>query len=135
MEAQLQPLEDFSLAELDQDGALEEAAARAFPLSRGEFLRKGLLGGGALVAAAALPDPATERLPLQERGCQILEGHCRADERILSLGDVAEVEGWSRRRLRQHPLQSLRMRQLVRADHARPVERARFQRPEALASM
>lgn len=52
---------DFSLADLDQDGALQEAAETAFP--RSDFLRGGLLGGGALLAALALPGGAAAAAP------------------------------------------------------------------------
>lgn len=47
---------ELTLSDIDTDGALEEAAAQAFP--RHQFLRSGLLGGGALVAALALPAEA-----------------------------------------------------------------------------
>jgi len=50
--------DDFTLAELDPQGALEEAATAAFPHTRLEFLRRGVLGGGALAAALALPTEA-----------------------------------------------------------------------------
>ncbi len=53
---------DFSLADLDQDGALQEAAESAFP--RSDFLRGGLLGGGALLAALTLPGGAEAAAPL-----------------------------------------------------------------------
>ena len=52
--------EDFTLADLDADGALEEAAEPVLPATtRRAFLRGGVLGGGALAAALALPG-ATE---------------------------------------------------------------------------
>ena len=58
----LEPKEDatpeFTLADVDQDGALEEAAAAVFPTSRRDFLHRGLLSGGALLAALALPTTA-----------------------------------------------------------------------------
>ncbi len=47
---------ELTLSDVDADGALEEAAAHVFP--RDQFLRSGLLGGGALVAALALPAEA-----------------------------------------------------------------------------
>ena len=50
------PLFDFSLTDLDHDGALEEAAEAVFP--RLNFFRGGILGGGALLAALALPNEA-----------------------------------------------------------------------------
>lgn len=49
---------EITLAELDRDGALEEAAASFLPESRRDFLRRGIFGGGALAALLALPDEA-----------------------------------------------------------------------------
>ncbi len=53
-----EPIADLTLADLDRDGALEEAAATAFPMSRREFLHSGVVGGGAVLAALALPADA-----------------------------------------------------------------------------
>jgi hypothetical protein len=53
------PGEDFTLADLDADGALEEAAESVLPATtRRAFLRRGVLGGGALAAALVLPGAA-----------------------------------------------------------------------------
>jgi Ferritin-like domain len=49
---------DITLADLDHDGALEEAAASFLPSSRREFFRRGILGGGALIGILALPTEA-----------------------------------------------------------------------------
>jgi hypothetical protein len=53
------PGEDFTLADLDADGALEEAAEAVFPATtRRMFLRQGVLGGGAVAAALGLSGAA-----------------------------------------------------------------------------
>jgi hypothetical protein len=53
------PGEDFTLADLDADGALEEVAESVLPATtRRMFFRRGVLGGGALAAALALPRAA-----------------------------------------------------------------------------
>ena len=46
------------LADVDVDGALQETAAAAFPMSRGEFLRSAALGGAAGLGALAITDAA-----------------------------------------------------------------------------
>jgi hypothetical protein len=51
-------MKDITLEELDRDGALEEAAARLLPSSRRDFLRRGILGGGALLGILSLPADA-----------------------------------------------------------------------------
>ena len=53
-----EPTSDITLADLDHDGALEEAAASFLPSSRREFFRRGILGGGALLGILALPKEA-----------------------------------------------------------------------------
>ena len=50
--------EDLRLAELDVDGALEEAIATLHGESRATFLRRALVGGAALLAASATPAEA-----------------------------------------------------------------------------
>jgi hypothetical protein len=47
---------DLTLEELDRDGALQEAIASVYGYSRAEFLRTAAIGGGALLAALALPE-------------------------------------------------------------------------------
>jgi hypothetical protein len=67
------PEEDFSLADLDADGALEEVAADVFPsTTRLAFFRRGILGGGALVAALALPGTASGGLAKTKRDIAIV---------------------------------------------------------------
>jgi hypothetical protein len=56
------PTPDITLADLDRDGALEEAAASFLPTSRLEFFRRGILGGGALLGILSLPDEAEAAL-------------------------------------------------------------------------
>ena len=46
----------LTLEELDRDGALQEAIASVYGYSRAEFLRTAVIGGGALLAALALPE-------------------------------------------------------------------------------
>jgi hypothetical protein len=58
---------DFTLADLDPDGALEEAASPLLPSSRRDFLRRGILGGGALLGVLALPADAGAALARSER--------------------------------------------------------------------
>jgi hypothetical protein len=53
---------DITLADLDQSGALEEAAASFLPSSRRDFFRRGILGGGALLGILALPVEADAAL-------------------------------------------------------------------------
>jgi hypothetical protein len=67
------PLADVSLAELDRDGALEEAAAAFLPESRSDFLRRGVLGGGALMAFLALPENAGAALAKTKRDLAIVK--------------------------------------------------------------
>jgi hypothetical protein len=47
---------DLTLEELDRDGALQEGIAGVYGHSRAEFLRTAAIGGGALLAALALPE-------------------------------------------------------------------------------
>jgi hypothetical protein len=47
---------DLTLEELDRDGALQEAIGGIYGYSRVEFLRKAAIGGGALLAALAVPE-------------------------------------------------------------------------------
>ena len=47
---------EITLADVDPNGALEEAAAAFLPESRRDFLRRGIFGGSALIAVLALPD-------------------------------------------------------------------------------
>ena len=46
---------DLTLEELDRDGALQQAIATDFGYSRAEFLRTAAIGGGAILAALAMP--------------------------------------------------------------------------------
>jgi ferritin-like protein len=63
LDLSVSPGEEFTLADLDADGALEEAAAAVFPTTtRLGLFRRGVIGGGALVAALALPGAAEGRL-------------------------------------------------------------------------
>ena len=57
-----EPIPDITLADLDCDGALEEAAAGLLPSSRRDFCRRGILGGGALLAILSLPADAEAAL-------------------------------------------------------------------------
>ena len=50
---------DLTLETLDRDGALTEAIAGIYGDSRADFLRKAVVGGGALLGALSLP-PASE---------------------------------------------------------------------------
>jgi len=52
---------DLLLADVDRDGALQEAFAGLHGSTRGAFLRGATLGGGALLAAAASPAHAQGR--------------------------------------------------------------------------
>jgi Ferritin-like domain len=45
----------LTLEQLDQDGALQEGIAGLYGHSRAEFLRKAVVGGGALIAALSMP--------------------------------------------------------------------------------
>jgi hypothetical protein len=51
-------MSELSFGELDRDGALSEALARASGDSRADFLRKTLIGSAALLAALTLPERA-----------------------------------------------------------------------------
>jgi hypothetical protein len=55
-------MRDITLADLDRDGALEEAAASLLPSSRREFFRRGILGGSALLGILSLPAEAEAAL-------------------------------------------------------------------------
>jgi rubrerythrin len=55
------PLDALTLADVDRDGALEEAFGRLHGATRAGFLRGAVLGGGALLAAAATPAEAQGR--------------------------------------------------------------------------
>jgi hypothetical protein len=46
----------LTLEELDRDGALQEAIATVYGYSRAEFLKTAAIGGGALLAALAVPE-------------------------------------------------------------------------------
>jgi hypothetical protein len=62
-----EPTADLTLADVDSDGALEEAAAQILPTSRRDFLRRGILGGGALLGVLALPAEAEAGLAKTKR--------------------------------------------------------------------
>jgi hypothetical protein len=49
------PGNDLSVATVDRDGALEEACGRLHPERRGDFLRRSVLGGAALLGVALTP--------------------------------------------------------------------------------
>jgi hypothetical protein len=66
------PTAALTLADLDSDGALEEAAARVLPSSRRDFLRQGILGGGALLGVLALPAEADAALAKTKRDIAIV---------------------------------------------------------------
>jgi hypothetical protein len=55
-------MRDITLADLDHDGALAEAAAGLLPSSRREFFRRGILGGSALLGVLSLPVEAEAAL-------------------------------------------------------------------------
>ena len=63
---------EITLADIDRDGALEEAAAGFLRGSRGDFLRRGILGGGALLAVLALPAEADAGLAKTKRDIAIV---------------------------------------------------------------
>jgi hypothetical protein len=63
---------DVTLADLDADGALEEAAEQVFPSSRRDFFRRGILGGGALLGLLALPAEADAALAKSKRDIAIV---------------------------------------------------------------
>jgi hypothetical protein len=67
-----EPTPDITLADLDRDGALEEAAAHFLPGSRREFFRRGILGGSALLGILALPAEADAALAQAERDIAIV---------------------------------------------------------------
>jgi hypothetical protein len=68
-----EPTPDITLAELDRDGALEEAAASfLLPSSRREFFRRGILGGGALLGILSLPAEADAALAKTKRDLAIV---------------------------------------------------------------
>jgi hypothetical protein len=64
---------DVTLADLDCDGALEEAAASFLPSSRREFFRRGILSGGALVGVLTLPEDASAALAKTKRDIAIVK--------------------------------------------------------------
>lgn len=66
------PTPDLTLADLDCDGALEEAAASFLPSSRREFFRRGILSGGALVGILTLPEDAGAALAKTKRDIAIV---------------------------------------------------------------
>lgn len=68
-----EPTSDITLADLDHDGALEEAAASFLPSSRREFFRRGILGGGALLGILALPADAGAALAKTKRDIAIVK--------------------------------------------------------------
>jgi rubrerythrin len=51
-------MSDLIFGELDRDGALAEAVASIYGDTRADLLRKALVGGAALLGAAAVPGPA-----------------------------------------------------------------------------
>jgi Ferritin-like domain len=65
-------MRDITLADLDRDGALEEAAAGLLPSSRRDFFRRGILGGGALLGILSLPADAEAALARSERDIAIV---------------------------------------------------------------
>ena len=67
------PSSDVTLADLDCDGALEEAAATFLPSSRREFFRRGILSGGALVGILTLPEDAGAALAKTKRDIAIVK--------------------------------------------------------------
>ena len=67
------PAPDLTLADLDCDGALEEAAASFLPTSRREFFRRGILGGGALVGILTFADDAGAALAKTKRDIAIVK--------------------------------------------------------------
>jgi Ferritin-like domain len=67
------PAPDLTLADLDCDGALEEAATSFLPSSRREFFRRGILGGGALVGILTLADDAGAALAKTKRDIAIVK--------------------------------------------------------------
>jgi hypothetical protein len=67
-----EPTPDITLADLDRDGALEEAAASFLPSSRRDFFRRGILGGGALLAVLSLPTEAEGALAKTKRDIAIV---------------------------------------------------------------
>jgi Ferritin-like domain len=56
----------LTLGEVDRDGALLEAIASVHGSSRADFLRTAAVGGGALLAALAEPQPAEAKAPRDE---------------------------------------------------------------------
>ena len=64
---------DLTLADLDCDGALEEAAASFLPSSRREFFRRGILSGGALVGVLTLSEDAGAALAKTKRDIAIVK--------------------------------------------------------------
>jgi hypothetical protein len=68
-----EPTPDITLADLDRDGALEEAAASfLLPSSRREFFRRGILGGGTLLGILSLPAEADAALAETKRDIAIV---------------------------------------------------------------
>jgi hypothetical protein len=60
-------LPDLRVADLDADGALQEAVAGVYGQSRAEFLRTALVGGSALLAALGAPTAqAAEAVPASD---------------------------------------------------------------------
>jgi hypothetical protein len=51
---------DLTLEHLDRDGAITEAIADVYGDSRAGFLRKAVFGGGAMIAALAVPAPTVK---------------------------------------------------------------------------
>src|SRR5918996_6517711 len=64
-------MSELRLDELDRDGALLEAIERVEGVTRADALRRAVVGGGALLAAAALPR-AAEAAPSATRDTDIL---------------------------------------------------------------
>lgn len=55
-------MSDLTIEQLDKDGAISEAIAEIHGDTRAEFLRKAVLGSGALLAALATPAEATAKV-------------------------------------------------------------------------
>ncbi len=65
-------MSDLTLEELDRDGAIQEDIADLYGDSRADFLRKAVVGGGALVAALAAP-PILEGQTSKKNDVRILQ--------------------------------------------------------------
>ena len=63
---------ELTLEELDRDGAIQEDIAALYGESRADFLRKAAVGGGALIAALAVP-PTVEAKTSKANDVKILQ--------------------------------------------------------------